>query len=176
MCTSRQLTPSIAFTALGLIDKLKDALRSLPLMVNYLWEAWTSCAQLDEFLSQAEVMDNIQWGDEIKFDHAELSWPFKGGIPSNGFLMKDINLQFLKNELSIICGNTGSGKSLLLASVIGEVNMRSGQILAPRMSSTIQLRPNDLNQNDWTRNSSIAFVSQPPWIEDTSIKENILFS
>ncbi len=47
-----KLTPSIAFTCLGLFDNLRTALGLLPLVGAYLWEAWISCNRLEKFFDE----------------------------------------------------------------------------------------------------------------------------
>lgn len=170
-----RLTPSVAFTALGLIERLKDALGSLPLMGTYLWEAWISCTRLEKFLSQPDRENKALPADEVRFENAEFSWPLDERNRSRCFSMKDIDLTFPSGKLSIITGKTGSGKSLLLASIIGEANISAGQIRAPICSSSEIHQGKHSDESNWILPSSIAFVSQPPWIENGSIKENILF-
>jgi ABC-type nitrate/sulfonate/bicarbonate transport system ATPase subunit len=75
--------------------------------------------------------------------------------PSHRFTLYGINLEFPVNELSVISGKTGSGKSLLLAAIIGEAELLGGSINAP--------------------SSPVAYLSQSPWLQSATIRENILF-
>lgn len=74
---------------------------------------------------------------------------------SNGdiFTLQDINLA-LENEVVCVCGENGSGKSLLLKAIVGSVHKVQG---------------------DASHEGKIAYVPQDPWIFDASILENVLF-
>ncbi len=90
-------------------------------------------------------------------------------------ILRDINLQFPNGELSVITGKTGSGKSQVLASILGEVNLLSGIIKAPNQPSMYEREDSKANVGNWIIPSAVAFVSQSPWIENITIKENVLF-
>lgn len=68
----------------------------------------------------------------------------------------------------MIHGPSGSGKSLLLSSIIGESDVVSGSITVPTISSTA-------SAHEWILPHSIAYVAQTPWLENATIKDNILF-
>ena len=80
---------------------------------------------------------------------------------------------WLKN--SVISGKTGSGKSLLLASIIGEADILSGIVNVPRHPRTSEQHDHRATYDNWVIASSIAFVPQIPWIESATIKDNVLF-
>ena len=69
---------------------------------------------------------------------------------------------------SVIHGPSGSGKSLLLSSIIGETDLISGEIQRPKVPGKIQ-------SSQWTRSHAIAYVAQTPWLENATIRDNILF-
>jgi len=91
------------------------------------------------------------------------------------FILRDLNLSFPSNSLSIISGPTGSGKSLLLAAILGEVDVLGGYITVPPSLPAKQRFDDKATAVDWIIPSAIAFVSQTPWIENATIKENIIF-
>ena len=74
-------------------------------------------------------------------------------------LLRDINIQILKGEHIGIIGEVGSGKTCLLNAFINNLQVFSKN----RASRNIKLSGN------------ISFVSQNPWILNTSVEENILF-
>lgn len=56
----------------------------------------------------------------------------------------------------------------MLSSIIGESEIISGRILVPKaLDTTIP--------TEWIISGSIAYVAQTPWLENTTIKDNILF-
>jgi ATP-binding cassette subfamily C (CFTR/MRP) protein 4 len=77
-------------------------------------------------------------------------------------LIKVVNKPFLNNisfsvesgELMAITGEVGSGKSLLLLTLLGELPSSSGKIEI---------------------SGKMFYVSQEPWIFSTTLKQNILF-
>jgi len=71
------------------------------------------------------------------------------------FTLKGISIDFIESGLNIINGSSGSGKSTLLMAILGETLVETGSIT----------RPND-----------IAYASQSPWLQNETIKENILFN
>lgn len=91
------------------------------------------------------------------------------------FCLRNINLEFVLCELNIVSGRTGTGKSLLLSALLGEAELIGGKIempLAPRAEERFDSRANPGN---WILPTAVAYVSQIPWIENGTIKDNILF-
>ncbi|KAH9525654.1 ATP-binding cassette sub- C member 8 [Bulinus truncatus] len=70
--------------------------------------------------------------------------------------LKDITVKIPTGKLTMIVGPVGSGKSSLLSAFLGEMAQVSGTIFK-------------------ARNISIAYVSQRPWLLNTSLKDNITF-
>lgn len=75
---------------------------------------------------------------------------------------------------SIITGKSGSGKSLILSAIIGEADILSGSLFVPRVS-LVDFSETKVTKENWIIPFAIAFVGQVPWVENASIKENILF-
>ncbi|KAJ2693618.1 hypothetical protein GGH99_001073, partial [Coemansia sp. RSA 1285] len=126
-----------------------------------------------------------------------------GGKRTAQFALSDISLRFPVGGLSIIAGSTGSGKSSLLAALIGEMTLVSGQIVLPtadplRHLSTAAAPDSWMHSNDSLMQQQqrqqqlkyahvaelagqglmmrdIAYVSQEAWLRNATIRENILF-
>lgn len=90
-------------------------------------------------------------------------------------MLRDVNVSFPPGELSVVSGKTGTGKSLLLAGILGEVDVLQGKINVPRPPEPKDRHDELATRDNWIIPSSIAFVAQIPWIENASIKDNILF-
>ena len=73
-------------------------------------------------------------------------------------LLRDINIKILKGEHIGIIGEVGSGKSCLLNAFINNL-----QVFSNNENGNIKL------------SGKVSFVSQNPWILNTSVEENILF-
>lgn len=83
----------------------------------------------------------------LVIDNGNFSW---GDEP----VLKNINLRLDKNSLTAVVGTVGSGKSSLVSAFLGEMDKISGRV------NTI---------------GSIAYVSQQAWIQNATLKDNILF-
>ncbi|KAF7952508.1 uncharacterized protein EAE97_002005 [Botrytis byssoidea] len=171
------LLPSVAFTALGVFMQLEGVLGMVPFLFMMGANAKVSCDRIDSFLKSPEKPENTYPGDSITFENVSVSFPSKSKISEeeDRFVLRDLNLQFPNNALSVISGPTGSGKSLLLSAILGEVEVLSGNITVPRPPQASERRDSKATAADWVLPSAIAFVSQTPWIENASIKDNILF-
>lgn len=70
------------------------------------------------------------------------------------FQIRDVNLNIGRNELVAIIGSVGSGKSSLLASMAGDMRRTQGNV---------------------TFGANRAFCPQYAWIQNASVKQNIVF-
>lgn len=69
-------------------------------------------------------------------------------------VLKDISLTVYKSQFTFIIGLVGSGKSTLMKAMLGETQPLEGSV--------------------HTRACGTAFVSQDPWIQNLTIRENII--
>ncbi|KAG0093525.1 hypothetical protein BGZ93_009964 [Podila epicladia] len=83
------------------------------------------------------------------------------------FKLKDVNLEFPVGKLSVIVGATGSGKSALLLALLGELERVEGNMYLPRLDYGPSASKN--------RGSGIAYVAQTAWLQNSTIRDNILF-
>ncbi|KAJ1901680.1 hypothetical protein LPJ66_000593 [Kickxella alabastrina] len=99
------------------------------------------------------------------------------------FSLNDITLLFPTGGLSIIVGPTGSGKSSLLAALIGEMTLTSGRIILPtadprsldaKLASGKYVEVMELARQGLVM-ANVAYVSQEAWLRNATIRENILF-
>ncbi|KAK4128244.1 P-loop containing nucleoside triphosphate hydrolase protein [Parathielavia appendiculata] len=176
---------SIIFTSLGLFDQLDEAVSLLPLLQMYLLEAWTSAVRLEKYFNQSDKEPVAEPADAIAFDNATVAWPrIQDTDKSEGdgeqerrefhSMLRDATLDFPIGKLSVITGKTGSGKSLLLAALLGEVKILAGSVRMPRLPE-FDDNPKYIPKPEWIIPQLTAFVSQTPWIEGGTVKENILF-
>jgi ABC-type multidrug transport system fused ATPase/permease subunit len=159
------------FPLIEVLPHLQGTLGFVPVVFQDYFAARSDARRMDEFLrrpEQKKVLGPSSSG-RIKFQDASIAWPSdevegevgqgKQTTSSHRFSLHSINLEFPAGELSVISGKTGSGKSLLLAAIIGEVDILDGRIDAPSMAG----------------GHPIAFVSQKPWLQNATVKVNILF-
>ena len=78
----------------------------------------------------------------------------QSGAQDAAFTIKDLNFSVGRNELIAVIGGVGSGKTSLLAALAGDMRKTSGTM---------------------TLGASRAFCPQSAWIQNATVKENILF-
>ena len=159
---------SVIFTILELLPQLQGTLGLAPLVVQDYLSAKASARRIESYLNQSDSVDYLQFSrsGDIVFDNARFSWPI---TPSNrgstiqsiesSFEFRAVNMRIPASKLTIVYGNTGGGKSLMLTAMLGEALLLDGTIEAPCPA----------------QGSPIAYVSQTPWLQGTTIRENILF-
>ena len=169
-----RLLPSVAFTSISLFIQLEGLVSRIPFLMVMGINAKVGCDRIETFLRSPEKPDSIHPGESISFSNVSVTFPYNSkGLTEDRFTLRDLNLRFPNNALSIISGPTGSGKSLLLAAILGEVEVLDGYIQVPRAAD--QRFDSKATAADWIIPNAISFVSQTPWIENATIKDNILF-
>ncbi|KAG0256860.1 hypothetical protein BG011_004280 [Mortierella polycephala] len=83
------------------------------------------------------------------------------------FKLKNLSIDFPVGKLSVVVGPTGSGKSALLLALLGELERLEGKHYMPRLDYELT------SSND--SGSGIAYVAQTAWLQNTTIRNNILF-
>ncbi|KAJ5543290.1 hypothetical protein N7535_005718 [Penicillium sp. DV-2018c] len=172
------LTPSVAFTAMSIFGSLEVALAIIPELMSMGLEANVSAERIDKFLATSEKVVNTVPADHIAFEEASISWPAEeeeNQDSDDQFVLRDITLKFPPKGLSVVSGRTGSGKSLLLASILGECDVLAGTLKVPVPPPIPDRFDHLATKANWIIDSAIAYVAQIPWIENASIKANILF-
>ncbi|KAM3511633.1 hypothetical protein MY11210_004717 [Beauveria gryllotalpidicola] len=165
------LSSSMAFLALNLFDSLYIAFQELPSRFTEARVSWSSCKLLHRYLSEPERERLAVPSDGLRLENATISWDTQNpnSATQADFTLSQVSLDFPPNALSIVTGSTGSGKSLLLAALLEEASIRSGRVLRPSP------RPVTSKAEVEMIAGSMALVSQPPWIENSTIRNNILF-
>jgi ABC-type multidrug transport system fused ATPase/permease subunit len=86
-------------------------------------------------------------------------------------LLSDINISVKMGSLTAIVGSVGSGKSSLLSGIIGEMMCVEGKV-SPRCSALFcYINP----YFQVACRGSVAYCAQQPWIQTSTLQENILF-
>lgn len=170
------LLPSIAFVSLGVFRALEVTLSVIPELTTDALDAWTSIQRIEEYLKSPEIEDFASESTEVTFDRASIAWPADEKLDDEErFVLRDVTVTFPKGELSVISGKTGTGKSLMLASILGEVDLLSGTIALPKAPKVEDRKDAKATRDNWIIPEAIAYVAQIPWIENASIRENIEF-
>jgi ABC-type multidrug transport system fused ATPase/permease subunit len=158
-----RLTVAKAFTAMALFGSLQGPLTQLPGEIFALLHAYVSMQRIQKFLAEDEVPNwatSLQKHDPAEhagvtgFTHATFAWDTTSAAR---FTLGPLNLAFPHGKLSLVCGATSSGKTALLNSLLGETHCMSGSVCLDKL------------------NHSVAYCAQHPWLEQKSIKDNIIF-
>ncbi|KFZ64379.1 Canalicular multispecific organic anion transporter 2, partial [Antrostomus carolinensis] len=144
-----------AFVSLSLFNILKFPLNMLPQVISNIAQTSVSLKRIQEFLSHDELDPNcvetkiIAPGNAISVTNATFSWG-KELKPS----LKDINLLVPSGALVAVVGHVGCGKSSLVSALLGEMEKLEGEVAVK---------------------GSVAYVPQQAWIQNATLKDNILF-
>ncbi|KAJ4151391.1 hypothetical protein LMH87_012093 [Akanthomyces muscarius] len=126
----QKLTAAVAFTFLSLFQDLQLRLASLPYQVSYWVEGWNALQRLHSHFAASEAQKTTETvADEISLKEAVMAWN-KDAHAQEQFELK-ASLDFPSGQLSVITGDTASGKSLLLTAIAGEAALLSGDLRAP---------------------------------------------
>ena len=180
----KPLYPSVAFTANSLFSLLRVPLDQLGDMIAHVQESKVSIDRVEEFLMEEETEKYEQLGEEnsdergnkvIGFRDATFIWGSKSAVGKDGsmaFRLLDLNVEFRAEQLNLITGPTGSGKSSMLMALLGEMTLMKGKVYFPGGQSREDVRPDP----DTGLAETCAYVAQQAWLVNASIKENILFA
>ncbi|KAL7939657.1 P-loop containing nucleoside triphosphate hydrolase protein [Trichoderma chlorosporum] len=170
------LSASIAFVSISVFKSLEVALGALPELLTTSVDSIVSVKRIDTYLSGDEMKRILTDGPDVAFDNAAVSWPVDTETPDEErFILKNVNLSFPAGELSVISGKTGTGKSLLLSAILGEVDLLGGAIHAPPTVTALERNDHKAHPGNWILPGSVAYVAQTPWLESASFRDNILF-
>ncbi|NXS38652.1 MRP7 protein, partial [Pomatostomus ruficeps] len=165
-----QLTATKVFTALALVEMLILPLNGFPWVLNAILEAKVSLDRIQQFLELKDqdleayyALDNpSDAATAMEMRCAAFSWvsveESTRQPSSTGTLQLHIeNLSVRKGMFLGVVGKVGSGKSSLLAALTGELIKQGGRVYVC-----------DLEQG-------FGVATQEPWIQFTTVRENILF-
>lgn len=138
-----------------------------------------SLHRIDEYLKEDELknvpLTDVNARNRIGFENATISWMFsaaheersRSSSPSNAnkpFAIRDVTLEFPTSQLSIICGSTGSGKTLLMMRLLGEARIVSGRSYCFQSQVSEDITADDadadISNDNWIVGDRIAYVAQ----------------
>ncbi|KAF0695327.1 hypothetical protein As57867_013802, partial [Aphanomyces stellatus] len=158
------LTATKVFTALTLFNLLKLPLGGLPNIIASMTQALVALNRFMEFLNLEEkdrhavltpatappaaVARYAAQEIDIAVEKATFGWD------DTKPLFEDISFKVKRGDFVVIHGAVGEGKSSLCAALLGELDKVDGSVFV---------------------GGQVAYFSQQPWIQNMTIRENILF-
>ena len=178
--SNKALEISDLFTFLQLITLMTNPLMAIPVMISEFFSNLISITRLQKFLFTPEH-DYTKFEDRnlylnenllVKFDKAtfgvinttdlpehhqlDTSSSSDSSIEETTPLISDISFSIKKGEFVAILGQTGSGKSCLINSIMNNFTLLS-------------------NKNSVIVNGTVSYDPQQAWVMNDTIKNNILF-
>ncbi|KAH8833231.1 ABC protein [Flagelloscypha sp. PMI_526] len=178
-------TPDVAviFASVSLFALLRQPMMFLPRGLSSSADARSALQRLTkvfhaELLTETLVVVDTELDVAIKVERASFTWdappplpeaplPKKGSKaakvpppqvkdvdPAFIFEVKNISMSLGRGKLAAVIGRVGSGKSSLLSGLLGEMRRTEGQV---------------------TFGGKIAYCAQTAWIQNGTLRENILF-
>nr|XP_008197317.1 PREDICTED: multidrug resistance-associated protein 1 isoform X4 [Tribolium castaneum] len=146
------LDASKAFVSVSLFNILRFPLSMLPMMISNLVQAMVSIQRINKFMNAEELDPTSVTHDSnesapLVIENGCFNWDEEQ-------VLKNINIRIEKKSLCAVVGSVGSGKSSLLSAFLGEMDKTSGRV------NTV---------------GTIAYVSQQAWIQNATLRDNILF-
>ncbi|KAG6919579.1 hypothetical protein DXG01_004242 [Tephrocybe rancida] len=164
--------------SMAVFDMLRDQLHLVFYAITQFVTGKVSLDRVNDSLQNTELLDSFsekesidlfpqedQANEEIGFRDATFVWSsnLEGSLtPSkrNFSLRIEDELLFKRGQINLIIGPTGSGKTSLLMALLGEMHF------APS------------HPHSWfnlPRGQGVAYAAQESWVQNETIKENILF-
>uniref|UniRef100_A0A8C9ZXN7 ATP-binding cassette, sub-family C (CFTR/MRP), member 3 n=1 Tax=Sander lucioperca TaxID=283035 RepID=A0A8C9ZXN7_SANLU len=148
-----------AFVSLSLFNILRFPLNMLPQVISSIVQASVSLKRIQNFLSHDELDPNSVDRKNTaagKYKHcSSFAPPSLKCISQRGtYLRISINMMVPNGSLLAVVGHVGCGKSSLLSALLGEVEKLEGEV---------------------SIRGSVAYVPQQAWIQNATLRDNILF-
>ncbi|XP_076457656.1 multidrug resistance-associated protein 1-like [Babylonia areolata] len=153
--SSHYLDAQKAFVSLSLFNILRFPINLLPMIISFLAQAQVSLSRIGKFLSNEDLDEsNVHFdrnaGSAVSISSGTFTWDQELPIPT----IRNINVDIPRGQLVAVVGQVGAGKSSLVSAVLGEMRKLQGNVVLQ---------------------SSVAYVPQQAWIQNATLKDNILF-
>lgn len=152
------LTASVSFTVLSVFNTLRYPFFMLPMAVKATVGALAAIDRMDEFFALKEVVELEQSvpppGNDLAFEINESDFKWDG-TDGDKPTISNISIKVKKNSKVAIIGETGSGKSSILAALLGQIRQVKGDKVKVY--------------------GSTAYMSQEAWLLNMTLRDNIMF-
>jgi len=150
------LTAAKVFTALALFNALRTPLQDLPSVIQSCLHAKVALDRISSYLSHADYNAlNVAREDPTQAEDTALSVQNGSfGWKEHAAVLANVNVHVKTGDLVVVRGVVGAGKSSLCSALLGETH---------KLGGTVFVR------------GSVAYYSQQPWIQNMTIRDNIVF-
>ncbi|KAH9380804.1 hypothetical protein HPB48_020242 [Haemaphysalis longicornis] len=146
-----------AFVSLSLFNILRVPLALLPMLITFTAMFFVSLGRINKYLRSDEldphavsiIQTEVSAGNPLIIKDASFSWS-----KDSEATLTDLNISIPKGGLAAVVGSVGSGKSSMLSSLLGDMVKLKGSV---------------------TINGTVAYCPQQAWIQNASVKSNIIF-
>ncbi|KAL0253270.1 ATP-binding cassette transporter yor1 [Diplodia seriata] len=184
--TGHALSAAPVFSSLALFNALRVPFTLLPVVISQVADAFQAMKRIQDFLLAEDHQDGIIWDENAPYgvdvrdadfvwekapgredaeEEEQLSKRKKGkevekrphtadSVIQPPFGMQGVNFSVGRGELLAVIGSVGSGKTSLLSALAGEMRKTRGS---------------------FTMGGSRAFCPQDAWIQNTTLRDNIIF-
>ncbi|CAL1542109.1 unnamed protein product [Lymnaea stagnalis] len=148
------LAATTLFLTLNYNNLVKIGINMLPSFITDFVKARNSIKRLNKYLNSEDIntvnlIRNKTDPLAVRVENADFTWN-----QSEPCTLNNINLSVETGLLVAVVGTVGSGKSSFLSALLGEMHKLNGY---------------------FNLNSSVAYVPQQAWIQNNTVRENILF-
>ncbi|KAJ7645453.1 multidrug resistance-associated ABC transporter [Mycena polygramma] len=184
----QELTASIVFSSLAVFDgilrvQIRNVMNRVHVIIQGMFKSISarifelrksgkvSLDRVDNFLRTTELLDSYSLEDpaasvveedanKIGIRDAEFSW--SNQVNDSSYKLRiGSDIVFQPGAVNLIVGPTGVGKTAMLLALLGELHFTPA------------------GPNPWVnlpRQGGVAYASQQPWVENATIRENIIFN
>lgn len=152
------LTTAQAFTSLSIVSLVSIPIAGLSTIHPTLAAAKACLERIQTFLSLPEKPEKEDGSASssapsplIQLQDVDATVPGKSSL-----LLSNVSLDIQESSVNMVIGPVGSGKSMFLLALLGEVTISKGRLAVGR------------------KGASVAFCDQSPWLRNVSIRQNIV--
>ncbi|XP_046689303.1 multidrug resistance-associated protein 1-like [Homalodisca vitripennis] len=150
------LTPEIAFVACALFNVMRFPIYYTPMMVQFIIQFLVALKRINKFMNADEldftsVSHDTNKKEPLIIEDGTFSW---GNEEDDKPVLRNITLKVQPGHLVAVVGAIGAGKTSLISAFMGEMVRNSGYA---------------------NTKGRIAYVAQQAWIQNATVKDNIVF-
>ena len=184
------LTAAKAFTTLSFFNILRMPLMVIPMLIGMVAGGTVAAKRLADFLYSDDQVNYVRYASSpganedtacVEVQNCEFEWDSAESPEANGgdgkdgqdsaksddssknavpFKLRIPTLTLKSGSLTVVAGKVGSGKSSLLAALLGEMTLTTE---SKSKNAAVVFR------------GSVAYCSQEPWIQNATLRENVMF-